>query len=64
MVISVREIFSQGGLFELFALVFTSKQSKKQKFTVHKAPGIDKIDKPVGLNILPPNFIENVLPPK
>ena len=31
------------------------------KFTVHKAPNIDEIDKLVGLNILPANFIENLL---
>ena len=49
MVISVRDIFSRGGLFEFLALSFTSK--KMQKFTVHKAPTIDEIDELVGLNI-------------
>ena len=33
-----------------------------QNFTVHKAPTIEEIDKLVGLNILPANFIENLLP--
>ena len=33
-----------------------------QKFTVHKAPTIDEIDELVGFNILPANFIENLLP--
>ena len=32
-----------------------------QKFTVHKVPTIDKIDELVSLNILPANFIENLL---
>ena len=32
--------------------------------TVHKAPTIDEIDELVGLNILPANFIENLLPPR
>ena len=35
-----------------------------QKLTVHKAPTIDEIDQLVGLNILPANFIENLLPPR
>ena len=35
-----------------------------QKFTVHKAPTIDEIDELVGLNILPVNVIENLLPPR
>ena len=35
-----------------------------QKSTVHKAPTIDEIDELVGLNILPTNFIENLLPPR
>ena len=35
-----------------------------QKFTVHKAPTIDEIDELVGLNVLPANFIENLLPPR
>ena len=35
-----------------------------QKFTVHKAPIIDEIDKLVGLNILPANVFENLLPPR
>ena len=35
-----------------------------QKFTVHKVPTIDEIDQLVGLNILPANFIENLLPPR
>ena len=64
MVISVREFFSRGGLFEFLALIFTSKQRKYKKFTVHKAPTIDEIDELVGLNILPVNFIENLLPPR
>ena len=34
-----------------------------QKFTAHKAPTIDEKDELVGLNILPANFIENLLPP-
>ena len=63
MVISVREIFSRGGLFEFLALIFKSKQKKMQTFTVHKVPTIDEIDELVGLNILPANFIENLLPP-
>ena len=33
-----------------------------QKFTAHKAPTIDEIGELVGLNILPVNFIENLLP--
>ena len=33
-----------------------------QTFAVHKAPTIDEIDELVGLNILPTNFIENLLP--
>ena len=33
-----------------------------QKFAVHKVPTIDEIDELVGLNILPANFIENLLP--
>ena len=64
MVISVREIFSRGGLFEFLALILTSKQRKCKKFTVHKAPTIDEIDELVGLNILPANVIENLLPPR
>ena len=32
-----------------------------QNFTVHKVPTIDEIDQLVGLNILPANFIENLL---
>ena len=64
MVISVREIFFLGGLFEFLALISTSKQRKCTKFTVHKAPTIDEIDQLVGLNILPANFIENLLPPR
>ena len=40
------------------------KTKRMQKFTVHKAPSIDEIDKLVGLNILPANFIENLLPPR
>ena len=35
-----------------------------QKFTLHRAPTIDKIDELVGWNILPANFIENLLPPR
>ena len=34
------------------------------KFTVHKAPTINEIDELVGLNILPANFIENLLLPR
>ena len=34
-----------------------------QTFTVHKAPTIDETDELVGLNILPANVIENLLPP-
>ena len=32
-----------------------------QKFIVLKVPTIDEIDELVGLNILPANFIENLL---
>ena len=35
-----------------------------QKFTVHKASTIDEMDELVGLNILPANVIENLLPPR
>ena len=35
-----------------------------QKFTVRKAPTIDEIDELVGLNILPANVTENLLPPR
>ena len=35
-----------------------------QTFTVHKGPTIDEIDELVGLNILPANFIENLLLPQ
>ena len=35
-----------------------------QKFTVHKVPTIDEMDELVGLNILPANFIDNLLPPR
>ena len=31
---------------------------------IHKVPTIDEIDELVGLNILPANFIENLLPPR
>ena len=34
-----------------------------QKITVHKVPTTDEIDELVGLNILPANFIDNLLPP-
>ena len=64
MVISVSKIFSRGGLFEVLALIFTSKQRKCKKCTVHKVPTIDEIDELVGLSILPANFIENLLPPQ
>ena len=66
MVISVCKIFSRGGLFKFLALIFTSKLKKRQKFTVHKAPTIDEIEElvHVGLNILPANFIENLLLPR
>ena len=64
MVVSVREIFSRGGLFEFFCFNFYVKTKKMRKFTVHKAPSIDEIDELVGLNILPANFIENLLPPR
>ena len=33
-----------------------------QKFTVHKVPSIDEMEELVGLNILPANFIENLIP--
>ena len=64
MGISVREIFSRGGLFEFLALIFTSKRRKCKTFTVYKAPTIDEIDELVGLNILTANFIENLLTPR
>ena len=35
-----------------------------QKFTVRKVPTMDEIDELVGLNILPANLIENLLPPR
>ena len=35
-----------------------------QNFTDYKASTIDEIDELVGLNILPANFIENLLPPR
>ena len=64
MVISVRELFSLGGLFEFLVLIYTSKQRKRKKYAVHEAPTIDEIDQLVGLNILPANVIENLLPPR
>ena len=64
MVISVREFFSRGGLFEFLALIFCIKTKKLQKFTVDKVPIIDEIDELVGLNILLANFVENLLPPR
>ena len=64
MVISVREIFSRGGLLFFFGFNFYVKTKKMKKFTDHKAPTIDYIDELVGLNILPANFIENLLPPR
>ena len=64
MVISVREFFSRGGLFEFLALIFASKQRKCKKLTVHKVPTIDEMDELVGLNILTTNFIENLLRPR
>ena len=35
-----------------------------QKVRVHKAPTSDEIDELVGVNILPANYIENLLPPR
>ena len=48
----------------MFGLNFYVKTKKMQTFTVHKVPTIDEIDELVGLNILPANFIENLLPPR
>ena len=65
MVISVREFFYRGGLFEFLAFIFKSKQRKcKNAQSIKHLPLIDKIDELVGLNILPANFIENLLPPR
>ena len=67
MVISVRKFFffwgggwgGGDGLFEFLALIFTSKQRKCRHLQ-----SIKYLDKLVGLNILPANFIGNLLPPR
>ena len=64
MVISVREIFSRGGLFEFLALIFTSKRRKCKNLQSIKHLPLIKKDELVGLNIIPANFIENLLPPR
>ena len=63
MVVSVREIFLGAGYLN-FWLLFLRQNKEMQKFTVHKASTIYEIGELVGLNILPANFIENLLPPR
>ena len=56
--------FFSGRVIGIFGFNFYVKTKKMQRFIVHKVPTIDEIDELVGLNILPANFIENLLPPR
>ena len=53
--------FSSGRVIWIFGFKFYVKTKKMQKFSVHEVPTIDEIDERVGLNILPPNIIDNLL---